>query len=189
MDVYEAIRTRRSVRKYKDTEIPKEHIQKMLESARLAPSGNNTQPWRFIVIRDQEMKKRLYEVCQRQRWMLEAPVLIACVADLKARLKDTEGVRIDETSPDVEVKKIIRDTTIASEHIVLEAQELGLSTCWIAWFVQEDVRPILNIPEDKYVIAIITVGYSDQNPKPRPRKALTKIVHFEKWGGWEDFPL
>ncbi|MPN18762.1 hypothetical protein SDC9_166125 [bioreactor metagenome] len=88
---------------------------------------------------------------------------------------------LDENSPLPELKLIIRDTAIAIEHVLLEAENLGLSSCWTAWFEQKDVRPILNIPPDKYVCGILTLGYADEAPKPRPRKPLESIVRYEKW--------
>ncbi len=79
------------------------------------------------------------------------------------------------------MKQIIRDTAIAIEHIALQAVELGLGTCWVAWYTQEEFRPVLNIPEDKYVVCVLTVGYPDEAPNPRPRKSLKEIVHHEQW--------
>lgn len=181
MNVFDAIKERKSVRKYAETKIPPEHVQKLMESARLAPSANNFQPWRFILVEETSTKQKLCEVCQRQKWMLEAPLLIVCVGDLSYRIKDTKNISIDEDSPEPEVKKIIRDTTIACEHIVLEAAELGLSTCWVAWFEQKDIRPVLNIPNDKFVVAVLTVGYGAETPKSRPRKSLDEIVCREMW--------
>ena len=87
----------------------------------------------------------------------------------------------NENSPQQALKQIIRDTAIAIEHIVLEAEDLGLSTCWVADFIQEQIRPVLNIPADKYVVCILTLGYADESPKARPRKRLEDIVHYENW--------
>ncbi|WMT80102.1 hypothetical protein TEMA_04150 [Terrisporobacter mayombei] len=101
---------------------------------------------------------------------MSAPVFIVCVADIRSRIKDDIDLSLNENSPQQELKQIIRDTSIAIEHLVLCAKKLGLSTCWVAWFTQEEIRPILNIPCDKYVVSLITVGYSDESPKPRPRK-------------------
>lgn len=100
---------------------------------------------------------------------------------MNSRIKGSEKLSVDEYSSQEEVKQVVRDTAIAAEHIVLEAQNLGLGTCWIAWFTQKDIRPVLNIPEDKYVLCVITIGYADEEPQPRPRKRLEDIVHYEKW--------
>jgi nitroreductase len=175
------IRTRRSIRKYTEQPVGGEIVMQLLESARLAPSGSNTQPWHFIVVRSESMRQQLAKVAHSQKWMAEAPVHIVCVADVRCRISDSEPVSLDETSPLVETKQIIRDMSIAVEHIVLEAESLGLGTCWIAWFEQKDIRPVLNIPSDKYVLCILTVGYPGEKPAARPRKKLEDIVHYESW--------
>lgn len=175
------INIRKSIRKYKNQPIEPEKITQMLESARLAPSGNNTQPWHFIVITAEDIKKNLAVTSRNQVWMLSAPIFIACVADIRARIKDSSELIINETSPQKEVKLVIRDTTIAIEHLVLEACNLGLGTCWVADFTQEQIRPILNVPSDKYVVCILTVGYADETPQARPRKSLPDIVHYDTW--------
>jgi len=113
--------------------------------------------------------------------MASAPVHLVCVADIKSRLPKSKDLYIDEDSKEFEVKQMIRDTSIAIEHMVLTATDLGLGTCWIAWFEQKDFRPVLSIPEDKYVVAVLTLGYPDEAPNPRPRKSLEEIVHYEQW--------
>ncbi|MBN2899638.1 MAG: nitroreductase family protein [Clostridia bacterium] len=175
------IDSRRSVRKYQVKPIEKEKLDQILESARLAPSGSNTQPWHFIIVESEEMKEKLAAADHNQHWMTTAPLFIVCVADSRSRLPETEHVVLDEHSPEPELKQIIRDTAIAIEHILLEAEHLGLATCWTAWFEQKDVRPILGIPEDKYVCGIITLGYGDETPNQRPRRALSEMVRYEKW--------
>lgn len=173
--------TRRSIRKYINKQVEDEKILKLIESARIAPSGSNTQPWHFIVVKSESIREELSKASHNQKWMSTAPVHIVCVADIRARIKDDIDIVINENSPQPELKLIIRDATIAIEHIVLEAENLGLGTCWVAWFIQEDIRPILNIPSDKYVVGIIPVGYADERPKPRPRKNIEDIIHYEKW--------
>lgn len=175
------IRTRRSIRKYKNQQIDDEVIGQLLESARLAPSGSNTQPWHFIVIRSEETRKKLAEVSHNQEWMTTAPVYIACVADVRSRITGNEPIDLDENCSLMELKQIIRDTAIAAEHIVLEAESLGLGTCWIAWFDQADIRPVLNIPSDKFVLCILTIGHPDEQPAARPRKKPEEIIHYETW--------
>lgn len=175
------IKTRRSIRKYKDKPVEDEKIIQLIESARLAPSGHNTQPWHFIIVKSESTKRELAEVSHNQKWMTSAPVFIVCVADIRARVKEDGGLFIYEKSPQKDLKQIIRDTAIATQHIVLEAENLALGTCWVAWFIQEEIRPILKIPADKYVVAILTVGYPDEAPEARPRKKLEEIIHYEKW--------
>lgn len=175
------LKERRSVRNYLDKMVEEEKIFNLLESARLAPSGKNTQPWHFIIVRSESNRAKLAQVSQKQKWMLSAPVFLVAVADVRSRIKDDIDIFLDENSPSHELKQIIRDTAIAVEHMVLMAQGLGLSTCWVAWFTQKDIRPILNIPSDKYVVGILTIGYGDEKPKARPRKALDEMIHIETW--------
>ncbi|MBM7868635.1 nitroreductase [Clostridium pascui] len=172
---------RRSIRNYNNKSVEDEKILQLLESARLAPSGSNTQPWHFIVVKSELTKQKLAKASHNQKWMLSAPVFIVCVADIRCRIEGTVDVILNENSPQEELKQILRDTSISMEHILLEAENLGLGTCWVAWFTQDEIRPILNIPTDKYVVGIITLGYANEAPKARPRKNLKEIIHYETW--------
>lgn len=175
------IENRRSVRKYSDKMIENEKLMQVLESARLAPSGSNTQPWYFIIVKFEETKEKIMRADHNQQWMMTAPVFIVCVADLSCRIDSSGKLYLDENSPEPELKQIIRDTAVAIEHILLEAESLGLSTCWTGWYEQKDMRPILNVPDDKYVLGVITIGYGDESPAPRPRRELNDIIRYEKW--------
>ncbi|NFA61151.1 nitroreductase family protein [Clostridium sporogenes] len=179
--MFEEIRSRRSIRKYINKPVEDEKIDQLIESARIAPSGSNTQPWHFIVVKSDITREKLAKVSHNQGWMMDAPVFIVCVADICSRIKEDIELSLNENSPQPELKQIIRDTSIAIEHLVLSAEKLGLGTCWVAWFIQEEVRPILNIPSDKYVVSIITLGYPNESPKDRPRKKLQDIIHYEQW--------
>lgn len=88
---------------------------------------------------------------------------------------------LDDNSHQDELKRIIRDTSISTGYMLLEANNLGLGVCWVAEFTQEEIRPVLNIPSDKYVVGVLTIGYPDENPKARPRKKLEDMVHYESW--------
>lgn len=175
------IRSRRSIRKYKETSLTKEQINQVIEAARLAPSGSNTQPWKFIVVQSEDMRKKLATASHNQQWMVPAPVQIVCVADMHSRVDASANIEVDENSPEQELKQIIRDTSIAIEHMLLEADSMGLGSCWIAWFTQPDIRPLLSIPKDKYVVGIVTLGYADEAPGPRPRHKFEDIVMYETW--------
>ncbi|MCO5385807.1 nitroreductase family protein [Desulfosporosinus sp.] len=175
------IKMRRSIRKYTDEPVDDEKILELLESARLAPSGDNTQPWHFIVVKSELIRHQLAQVSNNQKWMLTAPVFIVCVADIRSRIAEDVDLSLNENSPLAELKQIIRDTSISIGHIMLEAENIGLGTCWVAWFIQEEIRPVLNIPVDKYVVGIITLGYADETPKARPRKKLEELIHYENW--------
>jgi nitroreductase len=175
------IEMRRSIRKYIEKTVENEKITEILESGRLAPSGNNSQPWRYIVVKSDEMRQKVMEASHNQKWMLTAPVFIVCVADVRCRIKEDIDVYLDDNSPQDEVKRIIRDTSISVGYMLLQASNLGLGTCWVGDFTQKEIRPVLNIPSDKYVVGVITIGYPNENPKARPRKNLEDIVHYECW--------
>jgi nitroreductase len=178
-------RNRRSIRKYTSENIASEDVAKILEAGRLAPSGNNAQPWRFIVVRDEGVKRRLSEVAGKYKFIIEAPVVIAVVADPRAKMKSVsdKAYAPSASEPPVEaVIKAVRDTTIAADHIVMAATDLGLGTCWVAKFEQEDIKPVLDVPEACYVTALITVGHSAERPDTTPRYALHEIVFEENYG-------
>lgn len=176
------IANRKSTRKFlKNTTITDEQILQMIESARLAPSGNNTQPWNFLIIKNEETKSALAKADGNQMWMVDAPVFIACVADIRSRIKDNTQIIVNEENNLLELKQIIRDTAIATEHLILTAEYLGFDTCWTAEYNQDDIRPILGIPQDKYVVAIVPIGKSAANNNAAPKRPLEEIIRYEKW--------
>jgi len=172
---------RRSIRKYTAEHVSDAAVEQIIEAARLAPSGSNTQPWQFIVVRSEERRRLIAEVSHRQTWMVEAPVHVVCVGDIGCRIPDYEGPSLDEASDLPDLKQVIRDMAIAVEHLVLEATSQGLGTCWVAWFTQADIRPVLGIPGDKYVLAVVTVGHPAESPAPRSRRTLSEMVRLERW--------
>lgn len=205
MDVCEAIKMRRSIRKFKQGPIPDEKIRTLLESARLAPSGTNTQPWRFIVIKDDDTKKKLQEAAHNQRHIRRAPVIIACCADLRSfkefpkrvdelidsgalpeRTRDVFIPYLEKGMKTVSKTSLIIAATanvaIAAEHIVLQAVELGLGTCWVRWYDDNKVKEVLGIPEFVEVMALLPIGIPDEDPKQRPRLSLDEIAYSEKYG-------
>ncbi|MFP4116714.1 MAG: nitroreductase family protein [Candidatus Aenigmatarchaeota archaeon] len=150
MNVSEAILTRRSVRSYKEKEIPEEQLQKVIESGRMAPSARNKQDWKFILVEDEDKREELCEAASGQKFVKEAPTVIVGVAT------DPEDVM------QCRVRTGTVDVTIAMDHITLKAAEEGLGTCWIGAFDQEEVKEILNIPEGCKVIALMPIGYPDE---------------------------
>ena len=205
MDVSEAIEKRRSIRKFKQDPIPEEKIRLLLESARLAPSGTNTQPWRFVVIKDNDTKKKLQEAAHNQRHIGRAPVIIVCCADLKAFKEFPERVDeliesgalpertrevfipylkkgMDTVTKDTLMVAAAANVAIAVEHIVLQAVEIGLGTCWVRWYEDNKVKEILDIPEHVEVMALLPIGVPDEDPSRRPRLELDQLVNGEKYG-------
>ena len=169
MDVFEAISKRRSIRKYKDTEVEDEKLQDILEAARIAPSAANRQEWKFIVVKDKESREKLVEAAHGQQFVAEAPVtIVAC---------STESERVMPCGQHAYTV----DLSIAVSFMILEATELGLGTCWLGAYDEEKVRNILQIPERIRVPAMFTLGYADENPHARPRKHLDEIISSEKY--------
>jgi nitroreductase len=171
------IQDRRSIRKYTDRKIDEKTILQLIESARLAPSGSNTQPWHFLTITSQKMREKVARVSHDQKWMLSAPLFIACIAETAS----DQTLSLDEQSCNAELKRCIRDTSIATEHIALEAVKEGLGTCYVAWFTQNEIKAVLGLPSNTYVVSILTVGYPDENPIQRNRKKIQEILHTENW--------
>ncbi len=147
-----------------------ETVEKLVDSARWAPSAGNTQPWRFIIVRKPEIKRKL-AAAVGQSFVEEAPIVIVVCAD-EDRSSMRYGVR-------GKTLYCIQDTAAAIQNIHLAAYSLGLGTCWIGAFREEEARRILKIPRGVRPVAIIPVGYAAEAPSPRSRRSLSQIVHYE----------
>jgi len=169
MDIAKAIRDRRSVRSYEKKDVPQDVLEKVLQAARLAPSANNRQPWRFVIVRDHAKRQALAKAAKEQQFVAEAPVVIAAVALEPDRIM-TCGV------PAWAV-----DLAIAVDHITLAAVEHGLGSCWIGAFYQEDVKKILQIPAEYKVVALLPLGYPQDKARFKNRKSLDEIVTYDVW--------
>ncbi len=171
MDVKEAIRQRRSVRRYEDKALSDDIIRELVDAARLAPSGNNAQPSRFLVVSDEKTKSVLREnKVFVQDFVCKAPAIIVCCADPNAYRKNIRG--IDNTD---EVRAI-RDLSIASSFMVLRATDLGLGTCYVGWVDEKKIKETLNIPGEYLVPYVISVGYPAEQPRPTSRKGTDEIM-------------
>jgi nitroreductase len=173
MDIYDAIGTRTSVRSYRPTPVEDDKLRRILEAARLAPSGKNGQPWTFIVVRDLEIRTKLVEACRGQGYVAEAPVVIVACGREDLAYQKMWGYW----------NSLAVDIGISLEHLMLAAAAEGLGTCWIGAFIEEDVRTILEIPADVKIVALTPVGYPKGERARTPRKPLEKIVMHERWGG------
>ena len=135
MELKEVIEKRESIRDYEDKPIPQDKLLRVLEAARLAPSGSNRQPWKFVVVKDRQTRQKLAQAAEGQTFVGKAPVVIAAVATMP------ELVMI------CGVSEYPVDLAIAVDHLTLAAVDEGLGTCWIGAFSQEKVREILKIPK------------------------------------------
>lgn len=195
MELSDIIASRRSIRKFKQESISDETIHALLDAARLAPSGSNLQPWRFVVARSQAAKEMLGR-CTPYKFIVQASVVFVCCADLTSLA--TRDLRIGElfttgAFDDVEMDAVaasvstVLDTeaakaylsmnvAIAVEHIALKAVDLGLGSCWIGRFDRDKVKEALTLDETIHPVVLLPVGYPDQAPKERPRFAADKLI-------------
>lgn len=164
MDIYDAIKKRRSVRSYKPDPVPEDKLKRILEAARLAPSAKNKQDWKFIIVKNPEKRKKLSVAAKNQDFLAQAPIVIA-------------GVALD---PDYimscEVPGYAVNLAIAMEHIALTAAAEGLGTCWIGAFSQKEVKEILNIPENYKVVSLMPLGFPADKSISKSRKSLEEIT-------------
>jgi len=195
----EAIEKRRSIRKFKSDTIPNEIIIALLESARLAPSGCNAQPWRFKIVKDIVTKKKLQKIAYNQRFITEAPVVLVVCADIQGYLDGRSsgvqdlgeiGVFNNEICEILNKKTKIKsqmsienlslsvafNVAIAIEHIVLRAQDFDLGTCWMRLMDEQAIRRLFNWDENMYPVALLPIGYPMESPPPRKRRSLEEII-------------
>lgn len=171
MDLFKAIKQRRSVRAYTREDVSEEEVKKLIEAARWAPSAGNIQPWRFVIVRDAEVKRKLAEAALNQTFIEEVPVVIVVCAD-EARSSQGYGNR-------GATLYCIQDTAVATQNILLAAYALGLGTCWVGAFREELVKKALNAPMNMRPVAIIPVGHAAERPRAPSRRSLEEIVHYE----------
>ena len=167
MELKEVIEKRESIRDYEDRPIPQDKLLRVLEDARLAPSGSNRQPWKFVVVKDRQTRQKLAQAAEGQTFVGKAPVVIAAVATMP------ELVMI------CGVAEYSVDLAIAVDHLTLAAVDEGLGTCWIGAFSQEKVRDILKIPKSCRTVALLPLGFPKQPGRPKVRKSLDEIVCYE----------
>jgi len=171
MDVFDAISQRCSVRSYLNKPVEDEKLRSVLEAARLAPSARNLQEWRFVVVTDRTTREKLMAAAMNQKFVGEAPVVIAACA-----------VNTENLMPCGQYSYPI-DIAIAVDHMTLMAVELGLGTCWIGAFKEDEVKEILDIPEQVRVVTLLTLGYpATKAPAGKNRLPLEEIAFREKSG-------
>jgi nitroreductase len=169
MDIFEVIHKRYSVRAYKRDPVEESKLQQVLEAARLAPTASNRQPFKFIVIHTSGRETELSRI-YRSSWFVQAPLIICGCA-----IPSEAWTRMDRKNYcDV-------DLTIAMDHLILAATEVGLGTCWIAAFDPAVARQVLRLPSSVEPVAFTPLGYPDDQPDQKERKPLTEIVKYERW--------
>lgn len=167
MDFFEVIEKRYSVRGYKDQEVEKEKLDKILEAARLAPTGVNKQPFKIFVI-DTKLHKEELSKIYKQPWFTQAPIVLCIAADKTASwTRPWDGKNIADI-----------DATIVMDHIILAATALDLGTCYIAAFKKNEAIKFLNLEENYEPLLFTPIGYIDAEPRDTPRKPIDELVEF-----------
>jgi len=167
MQVFDAVKERRSVRRYRERPVEEAKLRKVLEAARLAPSAGNHQPWKFVVVLDEAKRRALARAAQNQTFVAEAPVVIAACA-----------TKTDHIMANGQHCYPI-DVAIAIDHMTLAAVEEGLGTCWIGAFSEPQVKKILAVPDEVRVVALLALGYPHPGARTSKRKSLDEIVCYE----------
>jgi nitroreductase len=200
MKVLDAIKSRRSIRKFKPDAIPEDYINELIEAGRLAPSGTNLQPTRYVVIKGEEARAKLKEYTPLP-FVAAAPVVIACCIDtisitstntrmnelreaqafvgtpLDKEYKTSDDNKKNITVVNEAVKAYLNlNAAIAIDHITLRAVELGLGSCWVMMFDKQKVKSFLELDENYEVVALLPIGYPDQSPEQRPRLSIEKVL-------------
>lgn len=169
MEFLELAKQRYSVRAYKSNPVEEDKLQQVLEAARLAPTASNRQPFQFIVIHTAGKEEEVSRIYHRP-WFVLAPIVICACG-----IPDQAWVKSDgKNYCDV-------DVTIAMDHLILAATDLGLGTCWIAAFDPIATREILGLPDEVQPIAFTPLGYPNDQPKDKMRKSIGELVRYEHW--------
>lgn len=170
-DLLALVKARRSVRAFEPTKVERAKLEYILEVARLAPSAVNFQPWSFVVVREPERLKALYE-CYPREWFASAPVCIVVCGDHAASWKRSAD---NKDFCDV-------DVAIATEHLALAAAEQGLGSCWVCNFDAPRCKEVLNLPDSWEPIVLLPMGYpADNADKGRKRKSINDVVKWESF--------
>ncbi len=172
MEIFEAIRGRRSVRVYKKDPVKEEDLKKILEAGILSPSAGNSQPWEFVAVRDAKVKEKLV-AGSGQGKLMDAPVVIVVCANISRSSKayGERGVSLYS----------FQDTAIATYGMILAAHALGYGTCWVGAFNDSAVAEAINAPKDIRPVAMIPIGRPAEKPKPTSRMPLDKVLHENKF--------
>lgn len=176
MDIFEAIRQRRSIRSYTDEEVTEEDIKTLLEAAIRAPSACNRQTWRFVIVRKPETIEIFYRAAsystQHQTFIKKAPVVIVVCADLRPYKRTPYRER-------GETLFALQETAAAIQNLLLAACSLNLGACWVGLIDEEIIKQTLNIPKGIRPVAIIPIGHTKSKTKPTSRKPLEDVVYQE----------
>jgi len=172
MEILDLIKSRRTIRSFKDQDISDDNLRKILEAGNSAPCAGKLSNWKFIVVKYQGDREKLAKACYNQEWVAHAPVLIV-VCSNSGRLKGIYGKRGDMYA--------IQNTAAAIENMLIEATALGIGSAWVGAFNDDEIIKVLEIPDYVEIHAVIALGYADEKPTVAKLK-LPDVVFFDKWG-------
>ena len=170
MDVFKAIKKRRSIRHFQPKPVPKDFEEKLIAALIWAPSAGNLQSRKFFFVKNQEVKEKLVDLALYQKFVLEAPLVIVACADSRIKWRYSERGRSLYT---------ICDTTVSIENLMLQATELGLGSCWVGSFDEGKIRKILNVPDYLKPIAVIPIGFPAEEPEAPPRVKKEEMIEYK----------
>jgi len=174
MNVFEAIATRRSIRKFTSQDIPMEILGIILDAGRYAPSAGNVQNWKFIIVKNKDNRQRIAEASMQQMWIAEAPVIVVVCAEIE-KIRQFYGIRGERLYA-------IQNCAASIENMLLTAHALGLASTWIGAFDETMLRRAANIPEDVRPQAILPFGYPDEVVPAPTHYVLENVCFFESYG-------
>ena len=167
MDVLNLLKSRRSIRKYKDSPVEEEKINKCLEAARWAPSASNKQPWEFMIVKKKETRTKLAKMHPYGKFIADSPVVF-----------------IPLTDPRIHQDYHQSDTSLATIQFMIMAHSLGLGTCWAGVInkptLETEIKELLNIPDELHVLALVSLGYP-AHTRESNRKSFDSLIHYEKY--------
>lgn len=171
MEFAELAGIRQSVRSYSGKAVEEEKLMQCIETARLSPSANNSQPWRFVVVDEPELRDRIADAAAgmgMNKFVRQAPVIIAVVLEKQNMLSAVRSVIQDK-------EYRLLDIGIAANQLCLQAAALGLGTCMVGWFDENKVKRLLGVDKKRRIPLLITLGYSDTPVRQKVRKPFEEI--------------
>ena len=164
MDAIQALKERRSVRDYEEKPVPRELIEEIIDTARLAPTADNIQPWEFIVVTGHDARQKIADLTDWGKFIARSGVCVAVYTRA--------------------VKHYLEDGSAAIENILVAAHALGLGTCWVAGYGKEygePIREMLGVPEGYKLVGLIALGYAAEQPSAKDKRDLSEVLHWEKY--------
>jgi F420 biosynthesis protein FbiB-like protein len=195
--VLKAIKERRSIRKFQDKDVDSAKIDQILKAATWAPSANNDQPWKFVVVRSKETKEKIVEALKlRMKDYYESQgisldQMVAYWSNIFAApvhifvFCDTSGIELEKEWEETQMLWSIQGVSAACQNILLAAHALGLGSVWtgVTLTVEDEIKAILQVPKKVRLMTTIAIGYPASEPLPPVRKPLSDVAFFETWKG------